>query len=64
MLTAMIMLCALNSPNDCMEFKDTRGPYHTHEQCTARVEEMINTIVPLMPGPVKIFYQCKKEDSI
>jgi hypothetical protein len=43
MYDAILLICTLtvSGPADpCVEIVDARGPYHTEEQCNARLEEM------------------------
>lgn len=65
MLKAMVMVCNLAIANDCVEFSDNRGLHSTEQECRVRVDEMINDILPTLPPvPFKIFFQCKRIDSI
>jgi hypothetical protein len=64
MFKAWVLVCALNSPEQCMTFEDRWGPYPTEAQCKARVEEMIEVIVPTMPTIVEIKYRCELLDSV
>jgi len=42
-----------------MQFTDRRGPYVTHEECFARVEQMIESLKPTLPPvPSQILYKC------
>ena len=48
-----------------MEFTDNRGPYATLDECKARVEEMVNDIMPTLPPvPVSLYYKCKRMQSV
>ncbi len=66
MLTAMVLVCNLVVTTDCMHFTDNRGPYKTHEECFARVEEMIRDITPTLPRgtPVTFSYKCAEVKDV
>lgn len=64
MFKAWVLVCALNSPTQCVTFEDTWGPYPSEQQCKARVEEMIKVIVPTMPTIVEIKYRCENLKSV
>ena len=59
MLTAIVMVCNMLVKDDCMQFTDRRGPYVTHEECFARVEQMIESLKPTLPPvPSQILHRC------
>lgn len=45
MFKTLVLACSIAVPTDCWEFRDTRGPYKTYEQCQARAYEMGNAIM-------------------
>lgn len=50
MYKAIVLACLISSPEQCWEFVDTRGPYQTIQQCTARSYEMANAIREIHKG--------------
>ena len=44
MFGALLMMCAVQNPQDCMLFSDLRGPLASEEKCLARVNEMISDL--------------------
>lgn len=63
MFKAMVLVCALSSPNECVRFEDTRGPYPYEAQCQERSREMATQIVQLFPVPATYSYKCKELTS-
>ena len=65
MFVAIVMLCSLEIPDDCMKFTDTRGPYVGHDNCFIRVEEMIEDLKATgdISFPVKILYKCEASEG-
>lgn len=47
MFKALVLACSLAAPTECWEFRDTRGPYKTYEQCKERAYVMGNNIMEL-----------------
>ena len=47
MFKTLVLACSLSVPTDCWEFRDTRGPYKTYEQCQNRAYEMGRQIMEL-----------------
>ena len=60
MFKAMVLVCALSTPTECVKFEDTRGPYETYPQCKARSHEMANNIAQLFPVPASYSFKCKE----
>ena len=58
MFKAMLLVCALATPNECLQFEDTRGPYATHKECTDRVQEMAANVTSLFPVPATYSFKC------
>ena len=58
MFEAMLLVCALATPDRCVRFDDTRGPYQTYEQCKARSYEMARGVVELFPVPATYSFKC------
>ena len=44
MFKTIVVACSIAMPDSCWHFIDTRGPYHSQEQCRARAYEMSNAI--------------------
>jgi hypothetical protein len=61
MFVAIVMMCSLEIPDDCMQFTDRRGPYVGHDNCFIRVEEMIEDLKATgdISFPVQILYKCE-----
>jgi hypothetical protein len=56
MFKTLVLACSLSVPTDCWEFRDTRGPYKTYDQCVERAYEMGTNIMELQGrdlAPVK-----------
>ena len=60
MFTAMVLACAIGnvSPDTCIEATDTYGPYDTHKECYARVQEMVQALAYTMPVPMQYSFKC------
>ena len=65
MFVAIVMLCSLEIPDDCMQFTDTRGPYVGHDNCYIRVEEMIDDLKATgeIISPVQILKKCESSEG-
>ena len=63
MFEALILVCLLGQ--DCVELKDTRGPYKTETECKARVSEMIRDFTGATETPpVVVFdFKCDKPEG-
>lgn len=64
MFEAMMLVCMLNQPTNCMEFTDKRGPYETHPKCVVRLQEMIGDITPTIPFVPTILVKCEAKVAI
>ena len=66
MFKAMVMACAIGStePGTCIEATDERGPYETHKQCYARVQEMVEALIYTMPVPMQYHFKCDNEKGL
>ena len=51
MFEAMLLVCALATPDKCVRFDDVRGPYETYEQCKERSYEMAEGGAQMFPVP-------------
>jgi len=58
MFTAIILACWLQSPQDCTQFVDRRGPYKTEGECSIRAVNMIGEIRSFTPGMIIVGAQC------
>ena len=65
MFVAIVMMCSLEIPDDCMQFTDRRGPHVGHDNCFIRVEEMIEDLKATgdTSFPVKILYKCEASEG-
>ena len=63
MFEALILVCLLGQ--DCVELKDTRGPYKTETECKARVSEMIRDFTGATETPpvVAFDFKCDKPEG-
>lgn len=59
MFKAMVMVCALSTPGECVRFDDTWGPYPNEARCEARSREMATQIMQLFPVPASYAYKCE-----
>ena len=60
MFKAMIMVCALSSPEECVRFEDTLGPYPTYGECKVRSQEMATGVATMFPVPATYAFKCKE----
>jgi len=58
MFTAIVLACAINMTNACIEATDVLGPYETREQCVMRVHQMITSMQMSFPVPHEYKYKC------
>lgn len=52
MFKAIVLACAIASPDQCWEYHDTRGPYETRQRCVSRAYEMGNAIAEMHDGGI------------
>ena len=62
MFEAMLLVCALATPDECVRVDDTRGPYETYAQCEARAYEMANGVVRMFPVPATYSFKCRQQE--
>ena len=63
MFEAFVLVCMWGqpqSPKNCEELKDTRGPYITKDQCLARVYEIVQEVPLYKPQMQPRGYRCDK----
>ena len=58
MFEAMLLVCALATPDKCVRFDDTRGPYETYDECKARSYEMAEGVAEMFPVPATYSFKC------
>ena len=59
MFIAVVLLCPIDTANDCLEFTDRYGPYAYVAHCEERVSEIISDINKYFKvGNVKFYYKC------
>lgn len=58
MFTAFIMICSAAFTDGCMELRDVRGPYETKVLCKERVDEMVHSMIPVIPSDSEIKWKC------
>jgi hypothetical protein len=60
MFKAIVLACAIASPDQCWEYHDTRGPYEDRKRCVKRAHEMGNDIASIHEGAIMPkSYMCK-----
>jgi hypothetical protein len=65
MLKAMVIVCNIMAPNNCIEFTDNRGLHNTEQECKVRVDEIVNDVMPMLPPvPHKFYFKCELVDSV
>lgn len=64
MFEAMMLVCMLQKPTNCVEFGDRRGPYPTHQECSVRLEEMVRDVTPTLPFVPLIQVKCEAKVAI
>jgi hypothetical protein len=47
MFKTIVLACALVAPDECWEFRDTRGYHSDYKSCRSRAYEMADDIVRL-----------------
>ena len=62
MFEAMLLVCALATPDKCVQFDDTRGPYETYNECKARSYEMARGVAQMFPVPASYGFKCIERD--
>jgi hypothetical protein len=62
MFTTYILICSMSVANECMELRDTRGPYDTQAECKARAVEMAEDMQQLFTVPHSYSYKCKADE--
>ena len=60
MFKAMVLVCALYTPGECVRFDDTRGPYPTYDECKVRSQEMAAGVATMFPVPATYAFKCKE----
>lgn len=58
MFKTIVLACLFMSPDVCLEFHDTRGPYQTYDMCRARAYEISNAIREIHPEYVPARFRC------
>lgn len=58
MFTAFIMICSAAFTDGCLELEDVRGPYEARSVCKERVDEMVYSMIPVIPQNSEIKWKC------
>ena len=58
MYTAMLLLCSMYQPNECMQAIDNKGPYLTEKACEQRIATMIEDTRLLFPYLITAGVRC------
>jgi hypothetical protein len=59
MYTAMLLLCSMTQPNECMQAIDNKGPYLTEKACEQRIVTMMEDTRLLFPYLIQKGYRCE-----
>ena len=62
MFEALLLVCALATPDKCVQFDDTRGPYETHDECKSRAYEMADGVARMFPVPATYTFKCRQQE--
>ena len=63
MYTAMLLLCSMYQPEECMKAVDNKGPYLTEKACEQRIVTMIEATRLLFPYLIQKGYRCEYNDG-
>ena len=58
MFEAFILICSVSMTDGCMEIGDVRGPYEARSVCRERVDEMVHSMLPVIPPDSEIKWKC------
>jgi len=58
MFTAFIMICSAGFTDGCLKLEDVRAPYEARSVCRERVDEMVHSMLPVIPPDSEIKWKC------
>lgn len=64
MFKALVLLCVIGQPNECVIGEDTTGLKATKAECYARAVEMAKLAIPLFPVPMQAHFKCEKQNGV
>ena len=64
MFKALVLLCVIGQPNECVIGEDTTGLKATEAECYTRAVEMAKTAIPLFPVPMQAHFKCEKQNGV
>ena len=64
MFKALVLLCVIGQPDQCVIGEDTTGLKATKAECYARAVEMAKMAIPLFPVPMQAHFKCEKQNGV
>ena len=64
MFKALVLLCVIGQPDQCLIAEDTTGLKATEQECYARGVEMAKLAIPMFPVPMQAHFKCEKQDGV
>ena len=64
MFEAALLICLAAAPDECVELKDTRGPYTNEVDCMKRVDEMAEFAIDVNLFELNIKWKCKAPEGL
>lgn len=64
MFKALILLCVMGQPDQCLIAEDTTGLKATEAECYARGVEMSKLAIPMFPVPMQAHLKCEKQNPV
>ena len=58
MFEAILYVCLVVAPEECVELNDTRGPYTNKADCMRRIDEMAEFAIEVNLFELKIKWKC------
>lgn len=59
MYQALVWVCLMSNPAECITLEDQRGPYKTYERCESRAYEMSRSVHIHMKGYKPKRWSCR-----
>ena len=60
MFQAIVLVCAIFDPTNCIQLEDQRGPYKILKNCENRCFEISQNVHTYMPGFKPVKWRCAK----
>jgi len=64
MFEAILLICLAAAPEECVELKDTRGPYTNEVDCMKRVDEMAEFAIDVNLFDLNIKWKCTAPEGL